>query len=50
MGLSRGGLYAFDEKAYQRFFPLANRHGFELETEDFSTPSETGMHFVDIGG
>ncbi len=51
VGLSQGGRYAFDEKSYHRFYPLANREGFELGEEDFSTPSalEGHFHFVVIG-
>ena len=45
IGLSGGGRYAFDEKAYHRFYPLANRHGFELSEEDFSTPAVLDGHF-----
>ena len=47
-GLLRGGAYAFDEESYGRFFPLANKNGFNLEEEDFP-PTETGRHFVVVG-
>jgi len=30
-GLSRGGAYAFDEDSYNLFYPLANRHGYNLK-------------------
>lgn len=44
-GMSRGGVYAFDEASYKLFYPLANKHGLNLKREDF-TPTETGRHFV----
>ncbi len=40
--------YAFDELSYNRFYPLANRIGFNLKEEDFSDDTETGRHFVII--
>ena len=46
-GLRLGGAYAFDETAYNRFYPLAKREGLELGPEDFS-PTATGRHFVSI--
>jgi hypothetical protein len=45
-GIKRGGSYAFDEQSYNRFFPLANKIGFNLKAEDFSMLTETGHHFV----
>lgn len=45
-GIKRGGAYAFDEQSYNRFFPLANKVGFNLKVEDFSMRTETGHHFV----
>lgn len=44
-GMSRGGAYAFDKTAYNIFYPLANKHGLNLNEEKF-TPTETGRHFV----
>jgi len=46
-GLKRGAPYAFDEESYKRFYPLANRIGYNLNEEEF-TPTETGRHFVVI--
>ena len=46
-GLKHGGAYAFDEESYNRFYPLANRIGYNLKEEEF-TPTETGRHFVVI--
>lgn len=45
-GMKMGAPYAFDEHSYNRFYPLANKMGFNLRNEDFSTPTETGFHFV----
>ena len=45
-GIRLGAAYAFDEIAYNRFYPLANGEGFDLSAEDFSGPSPTGRHFV----
>jgi len=45
-GMKRGAPYAFDETSYNRFFPIANKFGFNLKEEDFSVPTETGRHFV----
>jgi hypothetical protein len=47
-GMSMGGSYAFDEASYKRFYPLANRRGFNLGREEFP-PTETGKHFVVVG-
>ncbi len=44
-GLSRGGAYAFDEKSYNIFYPLANKSGLNLQKEQF-LPTEKGNHFV----
>jgi len=48
-GMRLGAPYAFDEVAYNRFYPLAQREGFDLGPEDFSaTGSGTGRHFVKV--
>ena len=47
-GLNLGAPYAFDEQSYNRFYPIANKVGFNLNKEDFSVPTETGFHFVVI--
>lgn len=47
-GLNMGGAYAFDQESYNRFYPLANKYGFNLKEENFSVPTETGRHFVVI--
>jgi hypothetical protein len=48
-GMEMGAPYAFDEESYNRFFPLANKIGFDLKEEDFSeTETETGFLFLVI--
>ena len=47
-GLQLGGAYAFDERAYAVFRPLANRAGVALAAEDFSDPGPTGLHFLRV--
>ena len=42
-GLRAGAAYAFDEEAYQRFYPLAQRAGLAVGPEDFSTPPPPGL-------
>jgi len=46
-GMRLGAAYAFDEGAYNRFYPLAKREGLSLGPEDFS-PTATGRHFVKV--
>jgi len=46
-GMRLGAAYAFDEIAYNRFYPLAKREGLELGPEDF-LPTATGRHFVRV--
>ena len=47
-GIKMGASYAFDEQSYNRFYPLANKIGFNLKEEEFSDKTETGHHFVVI--
>ena len=42
-GLRMGGAYAFDEEAYNRFYPLAQRAGLRVGAEDFSAPPPPGL-------
>ena len=46
-GIRLGAAYAFDETSYNRFYPLAQRQGFDLKQEDFY-PNPTGRHFVRV--
>ena len=41
--LRMGGAYAFDEEAYNRFYPQAQRAGLQVGPEDFSTPPPPGL-------
>lgn len=47
-GIRLGAASAFDETAYNRFYPLANGEGLDLGPEDFSGPSPTGRHFIRV--
>ena len=47
-GLSGGGSYAFDEVAYNAFFPLANQFGFSLQAEQFGEATQEGVALVTI--
>lgn len=47
-GIALGGAYAFDEQAYHRFLPDAQRAGLPLVEEDFSDPGPTGIHLVQV--
>ena len=42
-GLRAGGAYAFDEEAYNRFYPQAQRAGLKVGPEDFSAPPPPGL-------
>jgi hypothetical protein len=42
-GIRLGGAYAFDEEAYTRFYPPAQRAGLKVGPEDFSTPPPPGL-------
>lgn len=35
-GLEGGGAYAFDREAYERFYPVANNHGYTLDPDQFN--------------
>lgn len=47
-GLRLGAAYCFDEQAYNRFLPLAQREGFNLGPEDFSDPGPYGVHLLRV--
>ena len=42
-GIRAGLPYAFDEEAYNRFYPLAQRAGLGVGPEDFSQPPPPGV-------
>ena len=42
-GMRAGAAYAFDEEAYNRFYPQAQRAGLKVGPEDFSTPLPSGL-------
>jgi len=43
-----GGAYCFDEEAYGRFQPHAEKAGIKAGPQDFSGETPTGLHFVRI--
>jgi hypothetical protein len=47
-GLRLGAAYCFDEEAYNRFLPLAQREGLDLGPEDFSDPGPHGVHLLRV--
>lgn len=47
-GINYGAPYCFDEEAYNRFYPLAQKEGLDIGPENFSKKTSTGMHFVKI--
>jgi len=47
-GLRLGAAYCFDQEAYNRFFPLAQRDGLNLGPQDFSDPGPHGLHFFRV--
>jgi len=47
-GINLGAAYCFDQQAYNRFYPLAQKEGMDIGPEDFSGSSPTGMHVVRI--
>mgnify|MGYP001247206939 CR=1 FL=1 len=48
-GMNLGAAYAFDEVAYNRFYPLARREGYDFGPEDFSaTGPGKGVHLVRV--
>lgn len=47
-GINFGCPYCFDEEAYNRFYPLGKREGLNVNKEDFSYKTPTGIHFVRV--
>jgi hypothetical protein len=52
-GLRLGAAYAFDEEAYNRFYPLGQQAGLTVGPEDFSSSPPLGLtqpaiHFVRV--
>lgn len=44
-GLKAGAAYAFDEEAYERFYPLALEEGIPVAPQDFSAAKARGERF-----
>ena len=47
-GMEGGGVYAFDQAAYERFYLLAQRAGIDVQAEEFPTGNENELHFVKV--
>ena len=47
-GIKLGGAYSFDEDSYNRFYPLANKNGYNFENQDFSSLDDGEPTFFTI--
>jgi len=47
-GLELGGAYAFDERSYEEFYPLARKIGLPVEEADFEAARERGARFFTV--
>ncbi|MFQ5630217.1 MAG: hypothetical protein ACE5I1_15720 [bacterium] len=52
-GMKAGAPYSFDEEAFNRFYPLAQKEGLEIGPQDFSRKPPKGtppsaFHFVRV--
>ena len=47
-GLRRGAAYAFDEGAYQRFYPLARAAGVPVAPADFREAHQKALRFFTV--
>ena len=47
-GMEGGGTFAFDQAAYERFYPLAQRSGIDVQAEEFPSSDENELHFVKV--
>ena len=47
-GMEGGGAYAFDQEAYERFYPLAQKAGIEVQPEEFPASDKNELHFVKV--
>ena len=47
-GMELGAAYSFDEEAYNRFYPMAQKAGIGLGPEDFSEDRPGKFHFVRV--
>ena len=46
--MEMGAAYAFDQAAYERFYPLAREAGFPVEWGDFEKAEEGGVRFFTV--
>ncbi|MFH1282640.1 MAG: hypothetical protein ABII27_03140 [bacterium] len=47
-GVNLGAAYCFDEEAYNRFYPLAQKQGLDIDPEPFLKKTPTDLHFVRV--
>ena len=47
-GMRLGAAYAFDEEAYDKFYPLAREEGLPVEKPDFKKQESKGMRFFTV--
>ncbi len=47
-GILFGAAYAFDEEAYNRFYPLARDEGLDVQSADFESQKLKGMRFFTV--
>jgi hypothetical protein len=47
-GLKLGAAYAFDEDAYNRFYPLAREVGLDVQPADFEKKRSEGFRFFTV--
>jgi len=47
-GILYGAAYAFDEDAYNRFYPLAKAVGLDVQPADFESQKLKGMRFFTV--
>ncbi len=47
-GVNLGAAYCFDEEAYNRFYPFAQKQGLDIGPEHFLKKTPTGMYFARV--
>ena len=47
-GIRYGAAYAFDEDAYNHFYPLARAEGLDVQPADFKRQKLKGMRFFTV--
>jgi hypothetical protein len=47
-GMEGGASYAFDQEAYDRFYPLAQKAGIDVQPDEFRTSDDNELHLVKV--